>query len=299
MKVKSGVVLLLAAAMSAGFFSCKNGLTIFEQINQETELEEPVITGTVNSIVKFNSKLYASDGNIYSKDENTVRGWRKSSKPADTIIKLAADSTNLYALTEEKKLYKSSDGSSWSEETCKPTSGKGIETIFCNGKDTAYLEDTGGKIEKICSGGSSTATASDIPTTVVVVCSTDDKTYYAADGTVRGKNGSDLGSVSGLGTVHSLTYSSVDSALYAGTSKGLKKLPVGKGDGKLTGEALDPPGNWGGTLRGYQTFAVLATGSSSSDAALYASTIESGSDYAKVNGLWGYYYNRRDTWNRE
>ncbi len=296
MKVKSGVVLLLAAAMSAGFFSCKNGLTIFEQINQETELEEPVITGTVNSIVKLNSKLYACDGNIYVKEESAVRGWRKSSKPADIIIKLAADSSNLYALTEEKKLYKSSDGSSWTEETCKPTSGKGISTIFCNGKDTAYLQDTGGKIEKICTG--STAQRNDVPSTVVVVTSDKSKTYYAKDGTVEGKNGSNLGSVSGLGKVHSLTYSAVDSALYAGTKNGLRKLPVDN-EGKLTGKAENPPGNWGGTLRDYETFAVLATGSSSSDAALYASTIENGSDYAKVNGLWGYYYNRRNTWNRE
>ena len=298
MKARHIVHLLLSILLSIPFLSCKDGLTIFEEIELETELEDAVITGTVNSVVKFNSKVYANDGNIYAKDESAVRGWREISGPGGIIIKLAADSTNLYALTAEKKLYYSSDGSTWQAASCTPISKKGIKTIFCDGNSMAYLQDDGGTIEKICNG-TSTTTASDIPTTVVVVRSTDSKTYYADGGTVKGKNGSDLGSVSGLGEVYSLTYSAVDSALYAGTSKGLKKLPVEKSSGKLTGEKLDPPGNWGGTIKAYEAFAVLATGTNTSDAALYASTISSGSDYSKINGLWGYYYSRRDTWNRE
>ncbi len=296
MKSRHIVHLLLSILLSIPFLACKHGLTIFDQIEQETELEEPVITGTVNSIVKFNSKLYACDGNIYAKDESAVRGWSEIDGPGGIIIKLAADSSNLYALTEERKLYNSGDGSSWTPETCKPTSGKGIKTIFCNGNDTAYLQDTGGKIEKICSGSS--ATSDDVPSTVIVVTLDKNKTYYAEGGTVKGKNGDNLGSVSGLGDVYSLTYSAVDGALYAGTNKGLKKLPV-DGSGKLTGDKVDPPGNWGATIKSYEAFAVLATGNNGSDAALYTSTISSGSDYSKINGLWGYYYNRRDTWNRE
>ena len=54
---------------TTSFFGCKNGLTMFEQIDQETKLEDAVITGVVNSLVKFNSKLYASDGNLYIKHE--------------------------------------------------------------------------------------------------------------------------------------------------------------------------------------------------------------------------------------
>ena len=73
-------------------FACKNELTIFEQINEETKLEDAIITGVVNSVVKFNSKLYASDGNLYTKNENDVRGWSKIGSPSGTIIKLAADS---------------------------------------------------------------------------------------------------------------------------------------------------------------------------------------------------------------
>lgn len=90
----------------------------------------------------------------------------------------------------------------------------------------------------------------------------------------------------------------MDNAIYAGTSKGLKKLPLDEA-GKLSGKSQDPPGNWAATIKAYKAFAVLATETNTSDAALYTSTIEEGSAYAKVNGLWGYYYSRRDTWNRE
>lgn len=296
MKRKYIVTLLLIAAATTSFFGCKNDLTMFEQIDQETKLEDAVITGVVNSLVKFNSKLYASDGNLYTKNENDVRKWSKISGPAGTIVKLAADSTNLYALTADKKLYYSSDGSSWQAATCTPTSKKGIKTIFCDGNSTAYLQDDSGIIEKICNG-TSTATTSDMPTTVIVV-STDSKTYYASGSTVQGKNGFDLGSVDVGAEIYSLTYSPVDNALYAGTSKGLKKLPL-DGSGKLTEKKLDPPGNWGATIKEYEAYAVLATGTASSDSALYSSTIATGSTNAKVNGLWGYYYSRRDNWNRE
>lgn len=296
MKRKYIVILLLIAVATVGFFSCKNELTIFEQIDQETKLEDAVITGAVNSLVKFNDKLYVSDGNLYTKNESHVRDWSKIGSPAGTIIKLAADSTNLYALTEDKQLYKSSDGNTWTPETCRPTSGKSIKTIFCNGKDTAYLQDSDGKIEKIVTG--STATSDDVPSTVIVVASDKNNTYYADGGTVKGKNGSDLGSVSDLGTVYSLTYSALDKALYAGTSKGLKKLPLDE-TGKLSGKAENPPGNWGATIKESPAFAVLATGTASSDSALYSSTIATGSANVKVNGLWGYYYSRRDNWNRE
>ena len=293
MKIKHSISILFMILLLA---SCKDGLTIFDQIDQETKLEDAVITGSVDSIVKFNGKLYASDGNLYTKNENDVREWSKISGPAGTIIKLAADSTNLYALSLEKTLYKSTDGVNWQLETCKPTSGKSIKTIFCNGKDTAYLQDSDGKIEKICTG--TTATSDDVPSTIIVVASDKGNTYYADGGTVKGKNGADLGSVDVDATVYSLTYSEADSAIYAGISKGLKKLPVSKNDGKLTGAKLDPPGNWGATIKNYEAFAVLATGKTPNDFALYSSTIKGGTTYAKVNGLWGY-YNSRNNWNRE
>ena len=456
-------------------FACKNELTIFEQINEETKLEDAIITGVVNSVVKFNSKLYASDGNLYTKNENDVRGWSKIGSPSGTIIKLAADSTNLYALNEDKVLYTSTNADSWTQ--VDTTSMGTIQTIFWDGASapTAYVKATSGSFYKLASSTTPTA-ASDIISDVLLKTdkgtytakdstvtasndlgsvsnlgsanllyhsendnaiyvfidtggyklpldsagklstkeelpkkteiTTDKGTYTAKDGVVTGKaqvedssnttnqesssvpaqdqtqssatstpeadssNNADLGTVSGLGTVHilyhspadniiyvftdtggyilpldstgklstkeelpqkteintdkgtytakggavtgsnnlgsvpdlgtvwSLTHSQVDNAIYAGTSKGLKKLPLDEA-GKLSGKSQDPPGNWGATIKAYKAFAVLATGTNTSDAALYTSTIEEGSAYAKINGLWGYYYSRRDNWNRE
>lgn len=297
MKRKYIVTLLLIAAATASFFSCKNGLTMFEQIDQETKLEDAVITGAVNSVVKFNGKLYACDGNIYSKNESALRDWSKISSPGGTIIKLAANATNLYALAQDKTLYTSTDGSTWS--TISTSSIGNIETIFWDGGSSpnAYLKAASGKFYNL--SGNSTPT-SENPITSDVLLKTEKGTYTAKDGTVTGSTTSstDLGSVPDLGTVYSLTYSATDKALYAGTNKGLKKLPVDD-SGKLTGKAGNPPGNWGATIKDYQAFSVLATGSNSSDSALYTSTIATGSANVKVNGLWGYYYNRRDNWNRE
>ena len=300
MKRKYIVTLLLIAAATTSFFGCKNGLTMFEQIEQETKLEDAVITGTVNSVVQCNNKLYASDGNIYTKDASAVRGWSKIGSPAGTIIKLAADTSGLYALNKDRELYfLGKDSGTWQ---LVPTSTVGtVETIFCDGLQTAYLKARDGKFYKI--SGVTSLQEDSITSAVMVKTKGGNDTYTASGGTITGTSSvssppPSLGSVSGLGTVYSLTYSEVDTALYAGTSKGLKKLPMNK-DGKLTGEAKDPPGNWGATIKSYEAFAVLATGTSGTDAALYTSTISSGSDYSKVNGLWGYYYSRRDTWNRE
>ena len=299
MKRKYIVTLLLIAAATTSFFGCKNGLTMFEQIDQETKLEDAVITGVVNSVVKLNSKLYASDGNLYTKNENDVREWSKIGSPAGTIIKLAADTSGLYALNKDRELYfLGKDSGTWQ---LVPTSTDGpIETIFCDGWETAYLKARDGKFYQLSSAISPTQ-ESPITSAVMVKTKAND-TYTASGGTVSGtSSGPDpsLGSVSGLGEVYSLTHSQVDNAIYAGTSKGLKKLPL-DGSGKLTGKVNDPPGNWGATIKEYEAFAVLATtGTDSSKPALYSSTIATGSAGAKVNGLWGYYYSRRDNWNRE
>lgn len=285
-------------------FACKNELTIFEQINEETKLEEAEIKGSVNSIVKFKDKLYATDGNIYSKNIGVVRGWGATAGPGGNIYKLASNETNLYALNEHGELFTTTDGSAWNKVDVSVTISS-IKTIFDNGLDAAYIHGT----EKDASETSyfklegTTANQTDEVSSIVVL-KTDKGTYTAKDGTVMGKpltagfSTDALGSVSDLGEVCSLTYSAVDKAIYAGTSKGLKRLPLDEA-GKLSGKSQDPPGNWGATIKGYEAFAVFATGTDTNDSALYTSTISSGSDYSKINGLWGYYYSLRDNWNRE
>ena len=303
MKIKHSISILFMILLLA---SCKDGLTIFDQIDQETKLEDAVITGSVNSIVKSGNTLYASDGNIYAKSVNAVRDWSKIASPGGTIIKLAADANGVYALSKDKKLYfRQKYSSGWNAVTLTgiPT----ITTIFDDGFEHAFMK-AGGKIYQL----SNTQVGSECSnlSSITVFCSDGTVLFYADGGTVYAtaansltnnspiQPSQDQGSVSGLGTIHSLTYSVADKAIYAGTNTGLRRLPLSNDGHALKGENQTPPGNWGATIKNYEAFAVLATGTTPNDFALYSSTIKGGTTYAKVNGLWGY-YNSRNNWNRE
>lgn len=308
MKIKHTISILFMILLLA---SCKNGLTIFDQIDQETKLEDAVITGSVNSIVRSGDTLYASDGNIYAKSVNAVRGWSKIAGPSGTIIKLAADdSWGLYALNSNQILYfYGKNDKKW--QTVNTTGIGTIETIFCDGDDNAFVK-AGESIYPL-NQNQVGAECTWNPSTITVFCSDGTNLYYADGSTVYVTAANflppntantaiqpeiDRGSVSGLGTIYSLTYSKAKNSLYAGTSSGLKKIILDEMGG-LTGETADPPGNWEATISNSQAFAVLATGDAPENAALYTSTIKGGPAYAKINGLWGYYYNRRNNWNRE
>lgn len=301
MKIKHSISILFMILLLA---SCKDGLTIFDQIDQETKLEDAVITGSVNSIVRSGDKLYASDGNIYAKSVNAVRDWSKIAGPGGTIIKLAADSNGVYALNNNGKLFYSENGASWSPVKISQDIGA-IKMIFSAGSDT-FIETKTSNFYELVDGVVGT-NYTDIPSTIFTFNQKMSALYYAKEGTIYGTTeaissvpfiDNDLKSVSGLGTIYSLTYSEAENALYAGTSDGLKKIKLNE-LGELTGEKQNPPGNWGATINNYEAFAVLATGDAPENAALYTSTIKGGPAYAKINGLWGYYYNRRNNWNRE
>ena len=213
----------------------------------------------------------------------------------------------MYALTSDKDLYCFPNSTSqWNKID---TTGKGtIETIFCDGLEYAFMK-AGGKIYQL----NNTQVGSECSnlSSITVFCSDGTNLYYADGGTVYVtaansltnnsliQPSSDQGSVSGLGTVYSLTYSVADKAIYAGTNTGLRRFPLSDTGHALKGENQTPPGNWGATISNAQAFAVLATGDAPENAALYTSTIKKGAAYAKINGLWGYYDNRRSKWNRE
>lgn len=302
MKIKHSISILFMILLLA---SCKDGLTIFDQIDQETKLEDAVITGSVNSIVKSGNTLYASDGNIYAKSINVERGWSKIASPGGTIIKLAVDNDKLYALTQTGSIFGKTGDEDWKEMSSIVPAEKKIKTIFSDGENAYYEMDN--KFYNL----DINVECSCVPSSVLH--KNGPHLYYAKDGKVYGTThnysctppatcspitDNDLGEVSVNSQVYSLTYSAVDKAIYAGTNKGLKKLPLNDTE-KLTGEVLDPPGNWAATIHTYEAFAVLATGTNAGDSALYSSTIKGGTAYAKINGLWGYYYNRRNNWNRE
>lgn len=308
MKIKQSISILFMILLLG---ACKNGLTIFDKIDQETKIEDAVITGSVNSIVQSGDKLYASDGNIYSKDVNDVRSWSKIAGPGGTIIKLAADETGIYALNQSKELYYLStqlDNAVWTKVDTSSVEGE-IQVIFWDGNamgtPIAYLQTKKDKFDHFYKISGLTTPVAENTITSTIILKRADVTYTAKDKTITGKSeqsdNSDRGSVTLSGEVYSLTYSAVDNAIYAGTSAGLKKIPVDdNASGKIKGEVLDPPANnWQATINAYDAFAVLATGTTADNAALYTSTIETNAIYAKINGLWGYYYNRRNNWNRE
>lgn len=293
MKIKYIFPLLLVLSTLA----CQVEPTIFEQINVETKLADAVIKGSVTSLTQFDGKLYACDGNIYSKDPAVERGWSKISGPGGIIYKIASGIASgenyLYALNSERKLYSTTDGSTWKPVNV-PETISSIETIFDDGNTSnknAYLKSSDGKFYNFADNLSQEAGT----ITSTVLLKNNSITYTESGGTVTDSLG---GKVEGLGTIFSLTYSATDNAIYAGTVSGLKKLPVDT-TGKLTGAKENPPGNHSATIKSYEAFAVMATGTDASNSALYTSTIAKRSVNSKINGLWGYYYNRRNTWNRE
>ena len=285
----AGIAVLLLAGLTA--VSCSHE-TIFYQINQETELEEAVITGTVNSVVELNGKLYACDGNIYSKDKNALRGWSKIRKPAEHIEKLAADAKYLYALDKRNgRLYYTNGTDGWT----KVTTSLSIQTIFSDGAGTAYLQSSDGKFYTL-SGNGTPAEASGITSPFMVKVTAKGKTYSANGNTVTdGTAAVDAGS-----EIRSITYSAAADCLYVGTKAGVKRITFAGGTMNDPDDTL-PGSNRSATIKSYEAQAVFATTQEIADEqkeSLYVGTIAPGSYNAAVGGLWGY-YETRGNWNCE
>ncbi len=284
----AGIAVLLLAGLTA--VSCSHE-TIFYQINQETELEEAVITGTVNSVVELNGKLYACDGNIYSKDKNALRGWSKTGKPAGYIEILVADAKYLYALDKRNgRLYCTDGTDGWT----KVTTSLSIQTIFSDGAGTAYLQSSDGKFYTLSGNGTPTE-ASGITSPFMVTAK--GKTYSANGNTVTdGTAAVDAGS-----EIRSITYSAAADCLYVGTKAGVKRITFADG-GKMNDPDDTLPGsNRSATIKSYEALAVFATTqeiAGEQKESLYVGTIAPYSYNAAVGGLWGY-YETRGNWNCE
>ena len=284
----AGIAVLLLAGLTA--VSCSHE-TIFYQINQETELEEAVITGTVNSVVELNGKLYACDGNIYSKDKNALRGWSKIRKPAEHIEILAADTTYLYALdTRNDRLYCTNGTDGWT----KVTTSFSIQTIFSDGAGTAYLQLSDGKFYTL-SGNGTPAETSGITSPFMVTAK--GKTYSANGNTVTdGTAAVDAGS-----EIRSITYSAAADCLYVGTEAGVKRITFADDGTMNKADDTLPGSNRSATIKSYEALAVFATTqeiAGEQKESLYVGTIAAYSYNAAVGGLWGY-YETRGNWNCE
>ena len=115
---------------------------IYQKINKEVKLEANGISGDINSIVRFNGKLYLSNGKLYEKDATPSRDtglfnrqWKKVStnlsEKGKSIGHIAADGNYIYAVVltykeskttgynqvSDRSLHYSSDGENWTEIT--------------------------------------------------------------------------------------------------------------------------------------------------------------------------------------
>ena len=298
--MKKTVLLSGFLAISFIFFGCPQ-VTMLGQIDKETKLEEAVIKGSVRSVVYFQNNLYACDGNIYVKNADAVRGWSKVDALSGHIIKLAADATNLYAMSvttdnankTTKQLHTTTDGKTWKLVTL--ASGEEISTIFDTGSAqstcTAYVQIKNGETVSYKQlNGSSTHTPSKTPKSSIV-----SGDYYAIkEGTkdkpqwvIKGAGDTTL--TSGKGTIHSIALSSDKSTLYVATNAGVKSYTVAD----KTEKTLPGPNAPSMVKSSYNYFAVFAY-----EDAIYAAPALEGNVGSGVNGLFGY-YESRGHWNVE
>lgn len=307
--MKKTVLLSGFLAISFIFFGCPQ-VTMLGQIDKETKLEEAVIKGLVGSVVYFKDNLYACDGNIYVKKADAVRGWSKADAPPGHIVKLAADGTNLYAMSvttdnankTTKQLYTTTDGKKWDEVSITLASEEEINTIFDTGSafnadsasgtnSTAYIEIKNGETVSYKQlNGSSTPTPSETPKSSIV-----SGDYYAInEGTKEKpqwviKGAGDTTLTSGNGTIHSIALSPDKSTLYVATNAGVKSYNVAD----KTEKTLPGPNAPSMVKSSYNYFAVFAYGD-----AIYAAPALEGNVGSGVNGLFGY-YESRGNWNVE
>ena len=309
--MKKTVLLSGFLAISFIFFGCPQ-VTMLGQIDKETKLEEAVIKGSVRSVVYFQNNLYACDGNIYVKKADAVRGWSKAAAPSGHIVKLAADGTNLYAMSvtidnankTTKKLYTTTDGKKWDEVSITLASEKEINTIFDTGSafnadsasgtnSTAYIEIKNGETVSYKQlNGSSTSTPSETPKSSIVSGG-----YYAINEGTKDKpqwvikGAGDTTLTSGDGTIHSIALSPDPdkSTLYVATNAGVKSYNVAD----KTEKTLPGPNAPSMVKSSYNYFAVFAY-----EDAIYAAPALEGNVGSGVNGLFGY-YESRGNWNVE
>lgn len=302
--MKKTVLLSGFLAISFILFGCPQ-VTMLGQIDKETKLEEAVIKGLVGSVVYFKDNLYACDGNIYVKNADAVRGWSKAAAPSGHIVKLAADATNLYAMsvtidnankTTKQLLHTTTDGKKWDKVSITLASGEEINTIFDTGSAqstcTAYVQiknkDTV-SYKQLNENGIQEPSVS--PKSSIV-----SGEYYAIkEGTkekpqwvIKGAGDTTLIPVVN-GTIHSIALIPDENTLYVATNAGVKSYST------TDGKEIPLPGPNAPSMvkSSYNYFAVFAY-----EDAIYAAPALEGNVGSGVNGLFGY-YESRGNWNVE
>ena len=161
-KVRKGYrtqyALSLITILFAAFYltSCDQS-PIFYDISNETEPKDPIIEGSPSRMVMFDSKMWISNGTLYSFDGTS---WAKEQSPNGTIRSLATAGSYLYALTIDggsstvTRLWRTADGANWTQlslgagasaysflESVYSAGPAGAETIFIGAHIPAGEDD--------------------------------------------------------------------------------------------------------------------------------------------------------------
>lgn len=153
-KVKNIAFVSLVLFCAALFSSCQD--VIYANIRKEVKLRGASIEADIRSIIRYKDDYYCANGNIYhkAKDDTRVGCWSKTPSPSGHVLKLASDSTNIYALVGisredysegenvpvRRELWFSSDGSNWSKVA--GVYGAGVIPYNSGGRIETYLFGT-------------------------------------------------------------------------------------------------------------------------------------------------------------
>lgn len=87
------------SVLAFSLLSCND--VIFADIRNEVKLNDPTVSGSIMSIVRYKDYIFTANGRIYyqSKDTTSTGNWEKLETPETTIYNLAADNECLYAVS--------------------------------------------------------------------------------------------------------------------------------------------------------------------------------------------------------
>ena len=330
--------LLLLTLSIIALASCKQDV-IFYDIAQEIEYQEPIVEGNVFSMVPCNGSLFVQNNAIYTKawaDKKDANGrWKKVTFQNfnESVIKLASDSSHLYALAKANltdstgKVYVvsvSSDGTGTMQEVAANVIELYDNRVFgTNGSTTgrnAYFTDSNKAVKKL--NGTNTAvtqTVSDVmgsSSSWIKTAASDGITDYFSSNDVFAvirKNTTTYLYSNSNDDKKTITYKASTSSSWSSggtTEANITVLTANGADQLLVG-----------TYTGYETSAVGSDGkpatgvtpTSNAESAfgtryvtgiwhygdegtLYAAVVDEA--HSQYNKLWGYYASR-PSWNYE
>jgi hypothetical protein len=280
------------------FAACKIE-PIFYAIEKEVPLEKAIIKGNLYAMTEFKGKLYAASGSLYEKNINEERGWKAVSAPG-FIIRVASDESNLYVLTEDKKLYTKTKMTGWSQitgispielfdnkastnKTAYVTTSEKLYSLA--GTSTPNTEVTTNSASKSSKAAASHETDTFFSNTVLIASGT--KGVYTMDGNKLAFNDDTSSNIEVSDAQSMAVY---NDSLLIGTTSGIVLVNLDN-DGEPTAKGT----MFGGNVESSIAMLEIKTLYSFGDA-IYAFAVDKTT--SKKTNTWGYYKDRPN-WNVE